>query len=56
MAKFCSRLRSLIEQLYDGSGGPLVLQLVRQEKLSSSEIEALHELVDALDRKKKGKG
>ena len=51
-----SRLRSLIEQLYDGSAGPLVLQLVRQEKLSSHEIEALHELVDALDRKKNRKG
>jgi predicted transcriptional regulator len=50
-----SRLRSLIEQLYDGSAGPLVLQLVQQEKLSVEEIEALQRLVDGLDRKKKRK-
>ena len=50
-----SRLRSLIEQLYDGSAGPLVLQLIRQERLSIQEIEALQRLVDGLDRKKKRK-
>jgi predicted transcriptional regulator len=50
-----SRLRSLIEQLYDGSAGPLVLQLVQQEKLSVEEIEALQRLVDGIDRKKKRK-
>ena len=44
-----SRLRSLIEQLYDGSAGPLVLQLVRQEKLSGPEIAELQKLIDRLE-------
>ena len=47
-----SRLRSLIEQLYDGSAGPLVLQLVEQEKLSATEIGTLQKLVERLDREK----
>ncbi len=44
-----SRLRALLSQLYDGAAGPLVLQLVRTEKLSSHEIEELQELIDRLD-------
>ncbi len=48
-----SRLRSLIEQLYDGAAGPLVLQLVREEKFSSDEIAELQKLIDQLDAKRK---
>lgn len=46
-----SRLRSLMDQLYDGAAAPLVLQLIRSERFSSNEIEQLHELIDMLDKK-----
>lgn len=44
-----SRLRSLIEQLYDGAAGPLVLQLVQSERLTSEELETLQKLIERLD-------
>ena len=47
-----SRLKTLLNQLYDGAAGPLVLQLVRTERLQRDEIEALQELIDKLDRKR----
>jgi predicted transcriptional regulator len=46
-----SRLRTLLDQLYDGAAGPLVLQLVRTKRLTSEEIEELHELIERLDTK-----
>ncbi len=48
-----SRLRSLIEQLYDGAAGPLVLQLMREKKFSADEIAELQKLIDQVDRKEK---
>ena len=48
-----SRLRSLIEQLYDGDAAPLVLQLMRQEKFSPDEIAELQALIDRLDTTRK---
>ena len=51
-----SRLRSLIEQLYDGSAGPLVLQLMRQERFSEDEIAELQKLIDGLDNEQGGTG
>lgn len=44
-----SRLNTLLSQLYDGAAGPLVLQLVRAERLKPEEIEELHQLIDELD-------
>ncbi len=44
-----SRSRELLEQLYDGAAGPLVLQLVRTERLSADEIAQLQELIERLD-------
>ncbi len=44
-----SRLRSLLEELYDGAAGPLVLQLVRETRLTPQEISALQTLIDHLD-------
>ena len=44
-----SRLKSLVQQLYDGAVGPLVLQLVRDESLTASEVEELQSLIDRLD-------
>ncbi len=44
-----SRLRTLLEQLYDGAAGPLVLQLVKTERLAPDEIAQLQQLIDKLD-------
>ncbi|MCA9244179.1 MAG: BlaI/MecI/CopY family transcriptional regulator, partial [Phycisphaerales bacterium] len=54
-----SRLRSLMDQLYDGAAGPLILQLVRDEGLTPDEVAELQALIKSLDqpavgRKKKG--
>src|SRR5262249_20159075 len=48
-----SRLRALLEQLYDGAAGQLALQLIRTERFSAEEIEELHKLIDRLDAKGK---
>ncbi len=45
-----SRLRALMDQLYGGAAGPLILQLVRDEGLTSDEVAELQTLIDALDR------
>lgn len=44
-----SRLKTLVTQLYDGAAGPLVLQLVRDERLTSAEVGELQRLIEALD-------
>ncbi len=48
-----SRLKSFLEDVYDGAAAPLVLQLVREGKLSQRDIEELQNLIDALDAKPK---
>ena len=45
-----TRLRELLKDLYDGAAGPLVLQLVRSEKLSPDEVLELQRLIAELDR------
>jgi BlaI family penicillinase repressor len=50
-----SRLKSLIEQLYDGAAAPLVLQLMRSERFSPDEIAELHRLIDELNAKRQKK-
>lgn len=44
-----TRLRNLMSQLYDGAAGPLVLQLVRTERLTPNEIDELQKLIERLD-------
>lgn len=44
-----SRLGTLLSQMYDGAVGPLVLQLVRTERLTSEELDELQKLIDKLD-------
>ncbi len=44
-----SRLRSLVDQLYDGAAGPLVLQLLRSESLTREEVRELQSLIEHLD-------
>jgi len=51
-----SRLRSLIQQLYDGAAGPLVMQLVQDERLTPEEIDALQRLIERLDAQNSGPG
>ncbi|HWL93743.1 MAG TPA: BlaI/MecI/CopY family transcriptional regulator [Phycisphaerae bacterium] len=48
-----TRLKNLVEQLYDGAAGELVLQLMKTQKFSPDEIEQLRTLVEQLDEKKK---
>jgi predicted transcriptional regulator len=48
-----SRLRTLVDQLYDGSVAPLVLQLIQHERFSRTEIEELHRLIETLDTRVK---
>ncbi len=48
-----SRAKELIEQLYDGAVGPLVLQLVRTERLSVAEIDELQQLIETLEARNK---
>ena len=47
-----SRVRSVVEQFFDGAAAPLVLQLIQTEKFSADEISELHELIDKLDSTK----
>jgi predicted transcriptional regulator len=44
-----SRLQALLHQLYDGAAGPLVLQLMKSERLTPEEIAELQQLIDRLD-------
>ncbi|UCE59516.1 MAG: BlaI/MecI/CopY family transcriptional regulator [Phycisphaerales bacterium] len=46
------RRKVLLSQLYDGAAGPLVLQLVRTEKLTPEEVRELQALIDELDTRR----
>ncbi|RMF77456.1 MAG: BlaI/MecI/CopY family transcriptional regulator [Planctomycetota bacterium] len=46
---FRSRTRTLLDQLYDGAAGPLVLQLVRSRRLTPGELAELQRLIEELD-------
>jgi predicted transcriptional regulator len=46
-----SRLKALLEQLYDGAAGEMALQLIRDERFTPEEVSALHKLIDELDAK-----
>ncbi|MEK6700889.1 MAG: BlaI/MecI/CopY family transcriptional regulator [Planctomycetota bacterium] len=46
-----SRIRSLVDQLYDGAAAPMLLQLIENEKFSPGEIAQLRKLIDDLDTK-----
>jgi len=45
------RLKLLVDDLYDGAAGPLVLQLVKSKRLNREDIEALQRLIEELDDK-----
>lgn len=44
------RLKALVDQLYNGAVGPLVLQLVRSKRLRPEEIQELQKLIERLDQ------
>jgi predicted transcriptional regulator len=46
-----SRLKTLVEQLYDGAAGSLVLHLVKTQRLSDQEFVELQKLIEHLDSK-----
>ncbi len=46
-----SRLEAVLDAFYDGSPGPLVLQLIREGKFTNAEIAELQEVIDELDAK-----
>ena len=45
-----SRLQTLLEEMYDGAAGPLVLQLMRDRRFTPEEIAELQKWVDQLDQ------
>ncbi len=49
-----SRLKNLVQQLYDGAAGQLVLQLVRTERFTKEERHELQKLIEILDAKSEG--
>lgn len=49
-----ARLDSVIEQLFDGAAGSLVLKLMETERFSAEEVEEFKRLIDRLDREGEG--
>lgn len=45
-----SRLKTLIDQLYDGEAGSLALHLMQTEKFTPEEVAQLQDLIDRLER------
>lgn len=45
-----SRVKSLLDQLYDGAAGPMVLRLIEDGKFSADEIAQLRKLIKDLDQ------
>lgn len=48
-----SRLRKLVDQLYDGAAGPLVLHLLETQRLSPQELSELQRLIERLDSRRR---
>ena len=44
-----SRVRTLLEQLYDGAPGPMVLQLIEDGRFTEEEVARLRRLIKELD-------
>lgn len=45
-----SRLRAVLDELFDGAAGPAVLHLVENQRLTPEERARLRALIDSLDR------
>lgn len=46
-----SKLKAMLNELFDGEAAPLVLQLMKTQKFSPEEIAELQKLIDQLDAK-----
>ncbi|MCA9284187.1 MAG: BlaI/MecI/CopY family transcriptional regulator [Phycisphaerales bacterium] len=46
-----TKVRDLLDQLYDGAAGPVVMHLVEHERLTGEEIDHLRRLIDDLDKR-----
>ena len=44
-----TRVKALLEELYDGAAGPVVMHLVESNRLTSDELSQLRRLIDDLD-------
>jgi predicted transcriptional regulator len=44
-----SRIRTLLDQLYDGAAAPMLLQLIENERLTPEELAQLRKMIDDLD-------
>lgn len=44
-----SRIRTLLDQFYDGAAVPMLLHLIENEQLSPSDLAMLRKLIDDLD-------
>jgi BlaI family transcriptional regulator, penicillinase repressor len=49
-----SRIRTLLDQLYDGAAAPMLLHLIENEHLSPEELAQLRRLIDDLDPRAQG--
>ena len=49
-----SRLKAVVDELFDGEAAPLVLQLMKTEKFSPDEIAELQRLIDQHDARGPG--
>jgi len=45
-----TRVRSLLDQLFDGAAAPVVMHLIEHERFSPDELARLRRLIDDLDR------
>lgn len=50
-----SKLKAMLDELFDGDAAPLVLQLMKTEKFSAEEIAELQKLIERLDAQHDGK-
>jgi BlaI family transcriptional regulator, penicillinase repressor len=44
-----TRVKALLEELYDGAAGPVVMHLIENERLTADEIVRLRKLIKDLD-------
>lgn len=45
-----TRVKALMEQLFDGAAGPVLMHLIENERLTAEEVHQLRRLIDHLDR------
>src|SRR5262245_35871537 len=49
-----SRIRALVDQLYDGAAAPMLAHLIENERFTAEEISQLRKLIDDLDARDRG--